>query len=137
MGHTDTERSNGNTPPVTMPVILNQRMAMQVHVLGTVMVVRMHMPAFPDQSHRKHPAEEHEHHADTKLGRQREGFRDRYAKHQDHRPGQEQDEGVPKPPTESNHARGAERWPLRQHRGYGSQMVRVQGMAKPQHQSES
>ena len=45
MGHADAEGSNGVTPTMCMSVILNQRMAMQMHVLLTVMVVRMHMPA--------------------------------------------------------------------------------------------
>ena len=137
MSHADTERSNGITPPVYMSVILDQRMTMQVHVPFTIMVVRMHMPAFSDQSHPEYPAEEHEHGADAKLGRQREGFRNRHTEHQHHRPDQQQYHRMSEPPAESNHAGGAERGPLREHRGYGSDMVRVQGVAKPQYEPES
>src|SRR6267143_896668 len=112
MGHADTERSNGITPPVYMSVILDQRMTMQVHVPFTIMVVRMHMPAVSDQSHPEYHAQEHEH----------------------HRPAQQQYHCMSEPPTESNHAGGAERGPLREHRGYGSYMVSVQGVAKPQYE---
>src|SRR3990172_6359562 len=109
MSHADTERSNGITPPVYMSVILDQRMTMQEHVHGT----------------------------DAKLGCQREGFGNRHAEHQHHRPDQQQYHRMSEPPTESNHAGGAERGPLREHRGYGSYMVRVQGVAKPQYEPES
>ena len=52
-----------------MSVIIDQRMTMQVQVMFTVMVVRMHMPAFSDQAHSEYPAEEDEHRADAELGR--------------------------------------------------------------------
>ena len=72
-----------------MSVILYQRMTVQVLMPFTVMVVRMHMPAFSDQSHPEYPAEEHKHSADAELGRQGEGFRNRHAEHQHHRPDQQ------------------------------------------------
>src|SRR6185295_4563625 len=137
MGHADTERSSGVTPPVYMSMIFDHRMTMQVHVPFTVMVVCMRMPAFSNQSHPKYPSEKHEHRADTELSRQRKGFRNRHAEYQHHRPDQQQHHCMSKSPAESNHAGSAERGSLRQHRRYGSQMIRVQGMAKPQHQPES
>jgi hypothetical protein len=54
---------------MSMSVILNQRMAMEMHVLFTIMVVGMHMPAFSDQSRPEHPTEEDKHRANPKLGR--------------------------------------------------------------------
>jgi hypothetical protein len=68
MSHANTEGSNGITPPMSMSVILNQRMAMEMHVLFTIMVVGMHMPAFSDQSRPEHPTEEDKHRANPKLG---------------------------------------------------------------------
>jgi hypothetical protein len=89
MGHTDTERPDGIAPPVTMPMILDKRMAMQMHVLCTVMIVRMDMPAFPNQSDREHPSKKYEHHADSEFSRDRHGLRNRYTKHQHYCTGQE------------------------------------------------
>src|SRR5438477_13212437 len=106
MGHTDTERSNGITPPVYMSVIFDQRMTMQVHVPFTVMVVCMQMPAFSDQSCPEYPAEKHEHSADAELGCQRKGFRNRHSEHQHHRPDQQQHHRMSESPAESNHAGG-------------------------------
>jgi hypothetical protein len=126
MGHTDAEGSNGITPPVQMAMLLDPRVTMQVHVPFTCMVVRMHMPAFLDQSPPQYPAKEHEHDAHAELGCQREWFRNRDAEPQYHRSDQQQYYRMSEPPAESDHAGGTERGSLCEHGGYGSQMVRVQ-----------
>jgi len=66
-------------PPMSVPVILNLRMTMQMHMLFTVMVVSMQMPTLPEQSHPEYAAEKYEHGANTKLRRQCEGLRNLHA----------------------------------------------------------
>jgi hypothetical protein len=110
---------------------------MQVDVPFTCMVVRMHMPAFLDQSHPKYPAEKHEHDPNAELGCQREWFRNRYPEPQHNPTDQQQHHRMSESPAESDHAGGAERGSLREHSGYGSQMVRVQRVAESKHKPES
>src|SRR5262245_42875227 len=137
MGHADTERSNGILPPMFMPVILDQRMTMQMHMLFTVMVMTMQMPAFPDQSQPEYGAQKYKHGANAKLRRQRKWLRNLQAEHQHHRPDQQQYYSMSESPTQSDHAGSAKRRSLCEHRGYGNQMVRIQRVTKPQHQPKS
>ena len=119
-----------------MAVIHQLRMAVQVNVICPVMVVLVHVPPLSEQLDPQQPTQNDEHDAHGKLRDRFDWLRNPDMENEYNGSDKQQHQRMTQTPTQSDQTRCTPVRPLRQDGRYSGDVVRIQGMTKPEDETK-